>query len=64
MKKQLVIGLLIGLVLTGGAFAQDYVVGEGDVLEVTVYDNDDLATTARISTEGFITMPLIGQGGG
>ena len=61
MKKRLLIGLLIGLVLTGGAFAQDYVVGEGDVLDVTVYDNDDLTTTARISTEGFITMPLIGQ---
>jgi polysaccharide export outer membrane protein len=61
MRKRLLIGLLIGLVLTGGASAQDYVVGEGDVLDVTVYDNPDLTTTARISTQGFITMPLIGQ---
>jgi polysaccharide export outer membrane protein len=61
MRKQLFIGLLIAMVVTGAALAQDYVVGVGDVLTITIYDNDDLSTTARISTEGLITMPLIGQ---
>lgn len=43
------------------SFAQDYIVGEGDVLKITVYDHDDLTTTARISGDGAINFPLIGQ---
>lgn len=43
------------------AVGQDYVVGESDVLAVTVYDNDDLNTVARVSSEGTIIMPLIGR---
>lgn len=42
------------------AWAQDYIVGEGDVLKVLVYDNDDLTTTVRVSGEEMITIPLIG----
>jgi polysaccharide export outer membrane protein len=45
------------------SFAQDYIVGEGDVLKITVYDHDDLTTTVRVSAEGAITFPLIGQVG-
>ncbi len=41
--------------------AQDYVVGERDVLRITVYDNPDLTTVARVSGEGTISFPLIGE---
>lgn len=41
--------------------AADYILGPGDVLRISVYDNDDLLTIARISDDGFILMPLIGQ---
>lgn len=40
---------------------QDYIVGEGDVLKITVYDHDDLTTVARVSGDGYITFPLIGH---
>jgi polysaccharide export outer membrane protein len=43
------------------AVGQDYVVGGADVLAVTVYDNDDLNTVARVSSEGTIIMPLVGR---
>jgi len=43
------------------SFAQDYIVGEGDLLKITVYDHDDLTTTARVSGDGVIVFPLIGQ---
>ncbi len=41
--------------------AEDYIVGPGDVLRITVYDHDDLKTTVRVTDDGFIAMPLLGQ---
>ncbi len=35
--------------------------GEGDILNIAVYDHPDLKTTVRISGNGQIAMPLIGQ---
>ena len=43
------------------ASAGEYLVGPGDVLKITVYDNDDLETKVRVSTAGTIVMPLIGK---
>ncbi len=43
------------------ALAQDYTLGEGDVLEIKVYENDDLATVARVSSSGTIRVPLVGE---
>ncbi len=40
---------------------QEYIIGEGDLLKITVYDNPDLTTEARVSGDGRITMPLIGE---
>jgi polysaccharide export outer membrane protein len=40
---------------------QEYVIGEGDLLRITVYDNPDLTTDARVSGEGKISFPLIGE---
>jgi polysaccharide export outer membrane protein len=43
------------------ARAADYLLGHGDVIKITVYDNDDLLTVARVSDDGYILMPLLGQ---
>lgn len=54
--------LLLGLgIIVPQSVAQDYMVGTSDILAVTVYDNDDLNTVARVSSEGTIIMPLIGR---
>ena len=62
MKKRLLL-LINALILfiSTLVFAQDYIVGEGDVLRVTVYDHDDLTTVARVSGDGVIAFPQIGQ---
>ncbi len=43
------------------AVPQDYILGVGDVVTVTVYDQPDLKSVVRISGDGMITLPLIGQ---
>ncbi len=56
--------LLLALVIfwkAGILYAQDYMVGEEDVLRIAVYDHPDLTTVARVSGEGIITLPLVGQ---
>ena len=56
------IGLFLILLLPLSATAQqEYIIGEGDLLKVTVYDNPDLTTEARVSGDGKISFPLIGE---
>jgi polysaccharide export outer membrane protein len=39
----------------------DYLLGAGDLLQVNVFEADDLNSTVRISSRGHITLPLLGQ---
>lgn len=63
MKKIIHIVFVVFLIVlnNGKVFGQDYLVGPGDVLSITVYDNDDLKTKVRVSSNGTIVMPLLGQ---
>jgi polysaccharide export outer membrane protein len=61
LQKYLIrICLLFVLFPPAATAQQDYAIGEGDLLKVTVYDNPDLATEARVN-DGRITFPLIGE---
>lgn len=53
--------MYIALSLSSTTSAQEYRVGEGDVLKITVYGHDDLSTVERVSGEGMIRFPLLGQ---
>ncbi len=41
----------------------DYLLGAGDLLQITIFESKDLNTTARVSSRGHITLPLLGQVG-
>ncbi len=64
MRTRLFLLLVSGLLFAGPvlcAAQDDYRVGSGDVIRVSVYDNPDLTTVARIDSGGAILFPLIGQ---
>ncbi len=57
-----VLTALAATLLTGrAALAQDYILGGGDLLKITVYQNEDLTTETRVSGNGMISVPLIGK---
>ncbi|SEN48413.1 polysaccharide export outer membrane protein [Duganella sp. CF517] len=61
--KRLVFWMMASLLaLTlGTAGAAELLLGPGDVVKVSVYNNPDLTTETRVSASGFITFPLVGQ---
>lgn len=44
-----------------GCFAEDYIVGSDDILEINVYDHPDLSVKIRVSGDGKVRFPLIGE---
>ena len=57
-----VLALIIAAVLLPGPVqAQDYRLGPDDVLEITVYREDELYREVRISSNGSISFPLLGD---
>lgn len=65
IRKSFFIAATLLLALWCSPFAAsgqgEYIIGEGDLLKITVYDNPDLTTEARVSGDGKITFPLIGE---
>ena len=58
--KRFAAGLFV-LFLSMGAFAQVEKLGNGDAVRITVFQQPDLTTEARISDKGTITLPLVGE---
>ncbi len=52
--------LLALLLAATPAMTAEYVVDEGDVLQINVYSHDDMTTTVRVSGNGTIIVPLLG----
>jgi polysaccharide biosynthesis/export protein len=58
--KRILIGVFL-LAFAAAGLAQTEKLGVGDAVRVTVFQQPDLTTEARISEQGAISMPLIGQ---
>jgi polysaccharide biosynthesis/export protein len=59
-----IFAILLILILTASpclAQRPEYKLQPTDVLKINVHEHSDLATTARITSEGYITFPLIGK---
>jgi polysaccharide biosynthesis/export protein len=55
-------GLLCAVCLSAHAQTpSEYLLGPGDIIKVTVFQNPDLATEARVSEASMISFPLVGS---
>lgn len=70
MKRILFLISLTAILLTGTVYASDrtdtilpdqYLIGAGDVLEISLWKNDDLKKEVMVLPDGTISFPLIGQ---
>lgn len=61
MLKRSIIVVFLLLCWPLAGMAQEYVLATGDVVKITVYDNPDLTTVARINESGKISFPLLGE---
>ena len=59
--SRLAFGLLVIFQLTGVLYAKDYLINSQDVLEVKVYEEEDLSLTVRVNSDGKIAYPLLGE---
>ncbi len=39
----------------------DYLLGAGDLLQISVFECEDLNTKVRVTSRGYVTLPLVGQ---
>ena len=60
MMKRIVIGIFL-LAMAAPALAQTEKLGPGDAIRVTVFQQPDLTTEARITDKGTVTLPLVGD---
>lgn len=52
---------VLSILITVPSFAKDYLIGSQDVLKISVFEYPDLTTEARVSEDGKLTFPLIGE---
>jgi len=63
MKKSicLFIFFLILFVVFGSAYAEEYVIGDEDMLQISVWGNPELSVTVPVRPDGMISIPLAGD---
>jgi polysaccharide export outer membrane protein len=61
LLKGLVIGLLALVCWAVTAGAGEYRIGAGDVMDISVWKNDDLTRQRVVLPDGTVQMPLLGQ---
>src|SRR5215470_2385766 len=61
LSFSIVVGLLLFVLAQSQAWAQEYVVGPGDVLTISVWGHPDLSRDYTVDPDGFAPFPLINR---
>src|SRR5688500_15126646 len=57
----LLLAAFVCAVVTGSVRAQEYTIGPGDILKITVWGHDDLSREYPVTLDGRVPFPLIGS---
>ncbi|MBU4312576.1 MAG: polysaccharide export protein [Candidatus Omnitrophica bacterium] len=60
-RSKIIILSLILVIMPGLLYSAEYKIDAGDVILITVYEQPDLITKARVNSKGEITFPLLGN---
>ena len=61
MKRIAALFVLLTFFIVGSAFADDYQIGQGDVLEVSVWGVPEMSRSVTVRPDGKITLPAVGD---
>ncbi len=59
--NKILVSFAITLMLAGSVFADDYVIGDGDTLQVSVWGSPELSITTTVRPDGKISLPAMGE---
>ena len=59
MKK--IVFLIVFLIISIHADAKDYVIGDGDNMQISVWGNNDLSASVVVRPDGKISVPAVGE---
>ncbi len=63
MKKTMYLFIIpvILFAVFGSAYAEEYVIGDEDMLQISVWGNSELSVTVPVRPDGMISVPLVGD---
>jgi polysaccharide biosynthesis/export protein len=63
MKKNIYLFIIpvILFALFGSAYAEEYVIGDEDMLQISIWGNPELSVTVPVRPDGMISIPLVGD---
>ena len=59
--KRLVFFIIFFIMMSYNAFAKDYVIGDGDSLQISVWGSPELSLAATVRPDGKISIPALGE---
>ncbi|HEB76304.1 MAG TPA: sugar ABC transporter substrate-binding protein, partial [Nitrospirae bacterium] len=61
MRMRLLIVVVFTLSFLSTAHAADYLIGDGDTLQISVWGEPDLSASVIVRPDGMITLPAVGD---
>jgi len=61
MLKKIVFLLLLFVLFAVNGFSKDYVIGDGDSLQISVWGNSELSRSVVVRPDGKISLPAVGE---
>jgi polysaccharide export outer membrane protein len=61
IMKKIIFLLVLFILISFNAFAKDYVIGDGDVFQISVWGSPELSRLAVVRPDGKISIPALGE---